>query len=530
MKNIKKTKDLKTAIIYTRVSSKDQLEGYSLESQDKNTRAFAEKEGLTVIKLFREEGESAKTADRTELKKMLEFARRSQGKIEKLIIYKLDRLARSKEDYYALKVIFRKFGITIQSATENIEDDPQGKLMEGMLSAMAEFDNDIRAERTVGGMKTRLMNGLWTWKAPLGYMNTKDITENRVIIPDPVKAPTVKMLFEEASKGLYTFKQLATKADKLNLRSKHGKKMFPQLVVRTLRNPLYCGRIEVPHWEISVQGKHEPLISKELFNKVQQKIRGDSPKSRKTPRSRDNPDFPLRGVGCSGCGGHISGGWTKGRHGGRYPYYACFKKGCPKRGTIKRSDMEGAFTAFLKTTTPNEEYFDALEEALKIAYKTEMGNVIKTNQMVDSEIEKLKFNKDKLLELKLKDLMSDDEFREENNKMVNRIKDLEISKEHFTEFNLENATKHAFNFLKMLPDNWKNIDVSELRVLNRILFPENLIYSYPDIKTPELSSVYKVNQQLKDKKETSVAPFRSPVMATMPTSMKSRDSRAVPIC
>ena len=506
MKNIKKTKDLKTAVIYTRVSSKDQLEGFSLESQEKNTRAFAEKERLTVVKLFREEGESAKTADRTELKKMIEFARRSQGKIGKLIIYKLDRLARSKEDYYALKVIFRKFGITIQSATENIDDDPQGKLMEGMLSAMAEFDNDIRAERTVEGMGTRLLSGLWTWKAPVGYKNTKDLAENRVIIPDPVKAPIVKMLFEEAAKGLYTYKQLAAKADRLNLKSKHGKKMFPQLVVKTLRNPLYCGRIEVPNWEISVEGKHEPLVSKELFNKVQQRLKDNSPKSRKMVRSRDNPDFPLRGMECSGCGGHISGGWSQGRHGGRYAYYGCIKKDCPQRETIKRIDMEDSFTAFLKETTPNEEYFDALEEALKIAYKTEMEGVLKNNRLVDSEIEKLKFNKDKLLELKLKDLMSDDAFLEENNKMINRIKDLEISKEHFTEFNLENATKHAFNFLKTLPDNWKSIDVSELRVLNRILFPQNLIYSYPDIKTPELSSVYKVNQQLKDKKETLAAP------------------------
>ena len=223
-------------------------------------------------------------------------------------------------------------------------------------------------------------------------------------------------------------------------------------------------------------------------------------------RSRDNPDFPLRGMGCSGCGGHISGGWSQGRHGGRYAYYGCIKKDCPQRETIKRIDMEDSFTAFLKETTPNEEYFDALEEALKIAYKTEMEGVLKNNRLVDSEIEKLKFNKDKLLELKLKDLMSDDAFLEENNKMINRIKDLEISKEHFTEFNLENATKHAFNFLKTLPDNWKSIDVSELRVLNRILFPQNLIYSYPDIKTPELSSVYKVNQQLKDKKETLAAP------------------------
>ena len=216
MKKVKKS-ELSTAVIYTRVSSKDQLEGYSLESQEKVCRDFAVKQNLEVLKVFREEGESAKTADRTQLRVMMKFCEKHRGKIGKLIIYKVDRLARKNVDYYALKVIFRKYGIVIQSATEPIEDDPTGKLMEGMLASMAEFDNDVRAQRTAEGMKTRLKNGLWGWGAPVGYKNTKDVTGVKVIVPDAQRAPVVHMIFEEYARGLSTFKGIAQKATAIEI-------------------------------------------------------------------------------------------------------------------------------------------------------------------------------------------------------------------------------------------------------------------------------------------------------------------------
>jgi len=159
----KNKKEIKTAIVYIRVSSREQLEGFSLESQERVCRNFAYKNGLEVVKVFREEGESAKTADRPQLNAMLKYADKNRNKIGSLIINRVDRLSRIKTDYFALKMIFAKFRIIIQSATEPIEDDPSGKLMEGVLASLAEFDNDIRAQRTSEGMKTRLKNGYWGW-------------------------------------------------------------------------------------------------------------------------------------------------------------------------------------------------------------------------------------------------------------------------------------------------------------------------------------------------------------------------------
>lgn len=135
-----------------------------------------------------------------------------------------------------------------------------------------------------------------------------------------------------------------------------------------------------------------------------------------------------------------------------------------------------------------------------------MEAVIKNSQRVELDIEKCKTTKDKLLEFKVKELISDEDYTEQNNKLVAQMNNLKLSKESFSEINLDNAMKYAFEFLKTLPNSWKKLDVSELRVLNRILFPKNLSYSYPGFKTAELSSVYKVNQELNDKKESLAAP------------------------
>ena len=504
--NFKKLKqEMLTCVIYTRVSSKDQLEGYSLESQEKICRTFAEKNNLQVLKIFKEEGESAKNADRTELREMLKYVEKNKNKIGKLIIYKVDRLARKNEDYYALKVMFKKYGMAIQSATEPIESNPSGQLMEGVLSAMAEFDNNVRAQRTAEGMRTRLLKGLWGWGAPLGYINTKDVTGEKIIIQDPDRAPVIRMIFEEFAKGVFTFKGISKKVNGLNMKSKHGKKISPQLVVKILRNPIYCGRIECPKWEIAVEGKHEPIVSVGLFSKVQKMLNGENMK--KNPRNRSNPDFPLRGIRCEGCGGNISGGWTVGRH-KKYAYYGCIKEECPKRKAIAKEEFENDFTNFLATLTPDPPNFQILKEAIMFAHEAEMGSVLKENKRIDIEIEKIGDRKQKLLGIKLRELISDEEFKTENSRLTDGIKNLEISKtsQLDSSLNIENAIDFAFNLIQNLPSSWKNLEVDDLRVLRNALFPENLCYSYPGIKTADIPMIYKVNQESNGEKERLVAP------------------------
>jgi len=155
------------AIIYCRVSTKEQAEkGYSLEGQEKECRQFALNQGLEVVKVFVERGESAKTQDRTQLKNLIQYCVQNKKKLSALIIWKYDRLARNLSDPTELVKNFSSLGIRLLSATENNEENAVGKLMRNIIGTFAQFENDVKSERTTNGMKQAIQQGRWCWRAP----------------------------------------------------------------------------------------------------------------------------------------------------------------------------------------------------------------------------------------------------------------------------------------------------------------------------------------------------------------------------
>ncbi|MBI2639749.1 MAG: recombinase family protein [Candidatus Sungbacteria bacterium] len=376
--------------------------------------------------------------------------------------------------------------------------------MEAVLAAVAEFDNNVRAERTAAGMKTRMQNGYWCWGAPLGYVNTKDAAGIKIIAPHQEKAPLIKMLFEEYAKGTYTMRQLAEKANKLSLRTKYRKKVIPQRIAAVLKNPIYYGMVVVPKWNISVQGIHEPLVSKETFSRVQSVMHGKN--TRPMPRNRDNPDFKVRGVKCL-CGKSITGGWVKGRN-RRYPYYGCFNSDCPYRKAISKDAFERSFTEFLEKLTPNPQFFEALEEGIRYAYKDETAGVEKTNSTLEKKITSMKEQREKYIELRANSEISAEDLKESLVKFDKTITELEMSKETIshTEIDVDHVLKASFSFLESLSHFWHCMTSGELRVLRSILFPKNLVYAYPGFQTEELVCFYTLNQAYTEKKDDWAAP------------------------
>ncbi|TSC65313.1 MAG: Site-specific recombinase [Candidatus Doudnabacteria bacterium Gr01-1014_77] len=493
----------KNDIQYYRVSSNEQVLGFSLDNQEKFCREMSSKDGYNVFKTWREEGESAKTADRTQLQLMMRFCEQHKKQIARLVVYKVDRLSRNTADYLALKAFFNKLGIIVVSATEKLEDTPGGKFYETLLSAAAEFDNNVRSQRTIEGMKARLVKGLWSGIAPWGYKNVKDTLGNKLIAPDPERTDVVKMLFEQKATGKYSFKELANMANKLGHKSRHGMKMSKQLVAKIIKNPIYCGKIVVPKFGISTQGSHRPIISEKLFEEANSENKGIE--GRKLPRNKDSPDYPLRGIKCGGCGKSISGGKTKGKT-KYYQYYGCFNSACEKRHAIKKEDMEEDFTKFLLELTPNENFFEALKEAIRLAHGVELNSTKATERKLTAKITELKSEKEELLNLRIKGKISDEDFTPANEKYRFKISELEkeVASLSTPELEVDNVIDSSVEFLKHLPENWKTLDVKDLRVLRTLLFPKNLIYSYPTIKTLELCCIYNIKSEFLDEKNRFV--------------------------
>lgn len=494
MKKNNKIEKPKNDVIYVRVSSKEQILGFSLDGQEKTCREYSKRTHHEVLAVFKEEGESAKTTDRTELQKMLRFCDVNKKQIDRVSVYKVDRFSRAVADYLALKALLNKLGIILVSATESFENTPSGKLSETMLSAFAQFDNDVRSQRTFEGMKARALKGLWPGIAPWGYVNTKDTVGGKIIAPHPERAPVVKMLFQAHATGKYSFKELAGLANKAGQKSRHGLKMTKQLVSKIIKNPIYCGRIVIHKFEVDVEGSHTPIVSVELFEEANSSKRGVA--GRKLARNRDSPTYPLRGIKCVGCGGSISGGKTKGKT-KYYEYYGCFGANCPKRKAIKKIDLENDFTKFLLELIPNNEYLDILKEAIKLAHGSELASVASSENRINTKIAELEDKRGKLLDMTLGGKIKDEDFTPANDDLKIKITELkkELSELSSPELGLDNVIDTGIEFVKTLPMIWKDLDVKDLRVLRNLLFVENLVYCYPTIKTPFLCCIYNIKPE-----------------------------------
>ena len=294
------------AVIYCRVSTKDQVQNLSLPTQLKACRAYCEREGYDVASEFTDAGESAKTTDRPDFQKLLEFCRLHKRDVQFVVFYNVSRLSRNSLDFAVIKSHLQRLGISIRSVNEPINDEPTGALMGNVLAAFAQFDNDEKARRTKAGMRAAIELGRWTFKAPLGY--EKGPNGSGQLAPDPVRAPLVRTAFEEFGTGRYSKVEVLRRVTALGLKTHSGKALTPQSLGNLLRNPIYSGWLKVPEWGLSERGDFRALVTEALFRRVQALLDGKGEPLR--PHNRNHPDFPLRRfVACSHCLAPLTGSW-----------------------------------------------------------------------------------------------------------------------------------------------------------------------------------------------------------------------------
>jgi DNA invertase Pin-like site-specific DNA recombinase len=129
-----------------------------------------------------------------------------------VVVFNLTRFARDKYDHFALRSLLQSLGISLRSATEPIDDTSTGKLMEGVLAAFAQFDNDVRSDRTRAGMKAALELGRWMFLAPIGYLNAPRAM-GKSLMADPKRSPLVGRAFEAYATGRFTKDSCSTRQE-----------------------------------------------------------------------------------------------------------------------------------------------------------------------------------------------------------------------------------------------------------------------------------------------------------------------------
>jgi len=275
-----------------------------------------------------------------------------------LVIYNISRLSRNVTDYHQTLALLAGRNISVRSATETMNETPEGSFMSGLMALMADFDNRLKAQRTVVGMKAAILSGRWTHGAPLGYLTglKGGGIAGPSLIPDADRAHLVRLAFEQIASGVLKQFEVLQNVTAAGLRTRTGRPLSPQSFHKMLRKPIYAGRICVKNLGENMHADFEPLVSPETFERAQQVLAGKRPALK--PRLRDH-DFPLRVFArCGDCGTPLTGSWSTGRGGKKYAHYACRKRLC--RGVKSRKDvLEGEFVSFLRNLLPKPSTTDA---------------------------------------------------------------------------------------------------------------------------------------------------------------------------
>lgn len=462
------------ALVYVRVSTSEQVENYSLETQERECRNFCERNGWEVLEVLRDEGQSAKTANRPALQRLLSLCTEEAKRrgITAVVVYKVDRLSRQLMDHVKIVSQIRSAGVEFHSAAEHFDDTPAGHLTEGMVALFAQFDNEVKAERTTNGMKAAAEQGRWVWRAPLGYANNPNKTPS--LLRDPDTAPLLAAAITAIADRRLNQAEAHREATKHGLVGRLGKPVPAQTFANLIRNPLMCGRIVNSNWKIDVSGDFEPIIDETTFWAAQDVLSGKAPGRR---HALDNPAFPLRRiVRCAVCSSAYTGSFTRSK-GRQYAYYRCAKSGCSK--STPKSDFEADLLKELRRLEPNADVLDLLDTVVKHECKQRTKTHDDARRVLEQKKTKAVQRITKLTDRFLEGTaVSEEVFESQSARINEELSEVEseLNKLEAGPPQLDAALAMARFLLADLSDCWKRLEPLERPQFLRAIAPHGFTY------------------------------------------------------
>lgn len=340
---------MKKCFGYIRVSTVKQGEGVSLAAQQEAIQAFASRNQIEIVEWF-EEKETAAKRGRPVFNQMVGALRK--GRAHGLVVHKIDRSARNFSDWAKIGDL-QDAGVDIHFATESLDFRSRGGRLAADIQAVvaADYIRNLR-EETIKGITGRLKQGLYPFRAPVGYLDNGGGKPKTL---DPARAPLVKQAFELYASRRHSLRTLHTEMQRRGLTGRGGAHLTLHGIETILSNPFYAGVIHIQRTGMSYHGVHEPLVSPALFDRVQ-----DIKTGKAGPKvTRHNHTY--RGLlRCGHCGGPMVPELQKG-----HVYYRCPKKICPTK-TVREETITEAVEACLlhiQLTAPDIEDFTSRTEA-----------------------------------------------------------------------------------------------------------------------------------------------------------------------
>jgi site-specific DNA recombinase len=391
-------------LIYLRVSTAEQAEGdlaggegYSIPAQREACLRHIREQGWELVDEYCDRGESARTADRPQLQAMLtRIVERAD--VDAVVVHKVDRLARNIEDHFRIRAALKRCDVQLVSVTEKIEETASGRLVEGIHALMAEFYSANLAAEVKKGMVQKAKMGGFPQQAPLGYRNVRETIAGRkvaMIVPDPERAPLVQLAFELYGTGEFTQEHLLEELRSRGLTNKAGRPLTLTGLAWLLSNKLYMG---VVSWNgIETQGSHEPLVTPELFDRVQDLMAARGPKGARERQHRHH----LKGLlVCGVCGRRLCLQLSK----RKYLYFFCLGQkdrknptGCQEK-YIAADALERQVEELYERIQLPTSWVTRLREELQTEMTTRSSRNANERTLIVSQLQRVENERRKLLD------------------------------------------------------------------------------------------------------------------------------------
>jgi len=376
-------------VLYSRKSTEsEERQVLSIDSQVNEMLQLAERENLEIVEIRRESHSAKDSGKRPVFKELLEDIKRER--FNGILTWAPDRLSRNAGDLGSLvDLMDQKLLLTIRTYGQTFSNSPNEKFLLMILCSQAKLENDNKSINVKRGLRTRCEMGLWPGPPPTGYLKEKSMDKKCEVYIDPERGPVIKKMFEKiayekcSGKKIYNWLRF-----ELNFRSPYGKKHLSLgNLFRTFSNPFYYGEFEYPrksgNW---YKGRHEPIISKELFDQVQTQLK------RNTLRSRQDKEFAFtRIMTCGLCGSGISADekHKQLRNGSvrSHVYYACTRakdKHC-KCGYMPEDELVKQLQKLVDTVQLNETDIFKKISAEVLRYKSFTKSLLRENSEVFAE-------------------------------------------------------------------------------------------------------------------------------------------------
>jgi DNA invertase Pin-like site-specific DNA recombinase len=473
-----KTSDEKVAVVYTRVSSKEQYDtNLSLDWQRKAIDEFASRGNIRTAAYFGGTYESAKTDGRKEFQRMLDYIKKNKNVITHVLVYLLDRFSRSGDGAMKLaKDLREKYGVTIIAVTQPIDtSNPGGVFQQNLQFLFSQYDNELRRQRAMAGIKEHLEQGIWCKKPPMGYSAIKEGKERRIVVNDIGKK--LRKAFHWKAAGI--------KNDEILLKLKAmGVEIYKQKLSMMFSNPFYCGIIadKMLNGQL-VEGTHEKLISPEVFLQIHY-VRAAAKGKYGVTHKKENDQYPLKVfMKCDKCGNGYTGYVVKKKNKTNdkvheFHYYKCRSHGCNCKQST--TEVNQGFVSFLKNYTLQPQLVEPLLYHMDNAF----------DRHYEVALEQQKLYKDKLADIEKKSEELEDDFyldkkipedvyirlrtklAKEKADVMKVLSNLDVESS-----NLKIYFREGITLSTQLTTTWDSSGVPAKEKLQKFIFPQGVTYN-----------------------------------------------------